>query len=128
MSDPDAVASFRSVYDRALPDVYGYLLHRCGNVATAEDLTSETFLAAARSIADGRSDAWSVAWIIGVARHKLVDHWRRRAREERSLQALDWDDTEDPWPERFDEMAAVEALRTLGAHHQAALTLRYIDD
>ena len=28
------------------------------------------------------------AWLIGVARHKLVDHWRRAAREERRLRAV----------------------------------------
>jgi DNA-directed RNA polymerase specialized sigma24 family protein len=27
----------------------------------------------------------TVAWLIGVARHKLVDHWRRLEREERAL-------------------------------------------
>ncbi len=41
------------LYQRALPEVYGYLLDRCRNRETAEDLTSETFLAAVR--ADDRS-------------------------------------------------------------------------
>ena len=36
-------------YDRALPQVYGYLADRCRDPATAEDLTSETFLAAVRA-------------------------------------------------------------------------------
>jgi len=35
------------LYDQALPQVYGYLMARCGNRAVAEDLTSETFLAVA---------------------------------------------------------------------------------
>jgi len=38
-----------SLYDRALPEVYGYLLARCGQRAVAEDLTAETFLAAVRA-------------------------------------------------------------------------------
>ena len=42
-----------SLYDRALPEVYGYLLARCGQRALAEDLTAETFLAAVRAEADG---------------------------------------------------------------------------
>jgi RNA polymerase sigma-70 factor (ECF subfamily) len=37
---------FLDLYDRALPQVYGYLLARCGQRAVAEDLTAETFLAA----------------------------------------------------------------------------------
>ena len=34
------------LYDAALPQVYGYLLPRCGSRALAEDLTAESFLAA----------------------------------------------------------------------------------
>src|SRR3990170_8240892 len=73
------------LYDAALPQVYGYLAARCGSIAIAEDLTSETFLAAADAVRNGRVPDLSTAWLIGVARHKLVDHWRRRSREERSL-------------------------------------------
>ena len=54
-----------ALYDRALPEVYGYLLDRCGNVALAEDLTSETFLAAVRAVkgeAAPPPDPISVAW------------------------------------------------------------------
>ncbi|MHB8468118.1 MAG: RNA polymerase subunit sigma-24, partial [Acidimicrobiales bacterium] len=35
-----------ALYDRALPVVYGYRVDRCGDRAIAEDLASETFLAA----------------------------------------------------------------------------------
>ena len=78
----EASEGLLTIYDRALPQVYGYLLDRCGDVATAEDLTSETFLAA---VAAPRPGDVSVPWLIGVARHKLVDHWRRRSRDERLL-------------------------------------------
>jgi hypothetical protein len=50
--DPD---SFRSFYDEVLPQVYRYVLHRCGgSVSTAEDLTQETFLAAVAELRQGR--------------------------------------------------------------------------
>ncbi len=65
---------------------------------------------------------------MGVARHKLVDHWRRQGREERTLQAVDANPHSDPWPEHVDQIAAMQALRTLGADHRMALTLRYLDD
>jgi predicted enzyme related to lactoylglutathione lyase len=58
------------VYDWALPQVYGYLMSRCGERWVAEDLTSETFLAAARQAPEGPV---SLGWLIGVARHKLPD-------------------------------------------------------
>lgn len=39
---------------RTLPQVYGYLLPRCGSVAAAEDLTAETFVAAVAAVRDGQ--------------------------------------------------------------------------
>ena len=118
-----------SLYDRALPEVYGYLLTRCGQPALAEDLTAETFLAAVRAEADGSGPA-TVPWLIGVARHKLVDHWRRLEREERGLRLLDGgaEHTEDPWDAELDALHAQQVLAQLSPAHRAALTLRYLDD
>lgn len=117
-----------SLYDRALPDVYGYLLSRCGQRAVAEDLTAETFLAAVRAEAAG-GEPTTVGWLIGTARHKLVDHWRRREREERGLQLLEGGAIdEDPWDAELDALRTQQVLEHLSAGHRAALTLRYLDD
>ena len=43
-----------ALYDRALPEVYGYLLPRCGSPALAEDVTSEVFLAAVDAVQRAR--------------------------------------------------------------------------
>ncbi|HEV3400833.1 MAG TPA: sigma-70 family RNA polymerase sigma factor [Acidimicrobiales bacterium] len=124
-------AALLELYDVALPHVYGYLLSRCGRVALAEDLTAETFLAAVDAVRREDPPSLSVPWMLGVARHKLVDHWRRQARDDRSLRAL-VDDTphppEDPWDVKLDVARARQALERLGPHHRAALTLRYLDD
>jgi RNA polymerase sigma-70 factor (ECF subfamily) len=118
-----------ALYDEALPDVYGYLVARCGSAALAEDLTAETFLAAVGAVRAGRVPSLTVAWLIGVARHKLVDHWRSAAREERKLsQAPAGEEHEDDWDARLDGLAAREVLDGLGPHHRSALTLRYLDD
>jgi RNA polymerase sigma-70 factor (ECF subfamily) len=118
------------LYDTALPQVYGYLLPRCGSRTLAEDLTAESFLAAVAAVRKPDAPALSIPWLIGVARHKLVDHWRRQEREERNLQ-LAYDSatggSDDPWDEHLDALRARDVLRALGPHHQAALTLRYAD-
>jgi RNA polymerase sigma-70 factor (ECF subfamily) len=125
----DAGAQLLDLFDRALPQVYGYLLPRCGGVVVAEDLTAETFLAAVEAVQREHPPIVSVPWVIGVARHKLVDHWRRRAREERHLQALhDEARDDDPWDVTLDGLRARETLAGLAPHHRAALTLRYVDD
>ncbi len=115
-----------ALYDRALPQVYGYLMGRCGDRAVAEDLTSETFLAVAAALGEV---PLTVGWLIGVARHKLVDHWRWQARQERLLQAVEGLSVEvdDPWDVELDRWRAREVLSRLAPQHRAALTLRYLD-
>ena len=49
-----AALTLCELYDRALPEVYGYLLHRCGSPAVAEDLSSETFMAAVDAVQHDR--------------------------------------------------------------------------
>ena len=117
------------LYETALPQVYGYLLSRCGNRAVAEDLTAETFLAAVSALRKEADSPLGPAWLIGVARHKLVDHWRRQEREERGLRAVGGDSAEpdDPWEVQLDAMCAQQTLSALGVHHRAVLTLRYLD-
>jgi RNA polymerase sigma-70 factor, ECF subfamily len=124
--------AFRSWYDAALPQVYGYLLARCaGSVALAEELTQEAFVDAVRNRHrfDGRSDA--VTWVISIAKHKLADHYRRLARTERRRVRL----VSAPPEPGEDAIAAAErredvlrALRSLPPGQRAVLVYRYLDD
>jgi RNA polymerase sigma-70 factor (ECF subfamily) len=122
--------AFLAFYDDALPHVYGYLSARCGSRALAEDLTAETFLAAVNAVRKSAPPPMSRAWVLGVARHKLVDHWRRRAREERQLELLadTAQDRDEPWDARLDALLVRRCLDRLTAQHRVALTLRYLDD
>ena len=119
-----------SLYDDALPEVYGYLQRRCRNRAVAEDLTTEVFLGAVESIQRRAVADVTVGWLIGIARHKLVDHWRRSERDERKLQAVGSEPAgdDDPWDVQLDVLTARDVLGELAGHHRAALTLRYVDD
>ena len=133
MSEPsglDVGAQLLALYDEALPSVYGYLLSRCGQVALAEDLTAETVLAAVDAARRESPPPISTAWLVGVARHKLVDHWRRQAREEHVLREAAEDELsfDDPWDAHLDVLRARAAKKRLGPHHHTTLTLRYFDD
>ncbi len=118
-----------ALYDDALDDVYGYLIRRCGSASTAEDLTSETFIAAVDAVQQSRTSPITVAWLIGVARNKLVDHWRRTERNQRLLTAIDGNTigSSDEWDVVLDVMLASQVLAALAPQHQAALTLRHLD-
>jgi RNA polymerase sigma-70 factor, ECF subfamily len=127
----DLAPEFLAFYDDALAHVYGYISARCGRRSTAEDLTSETFLAAVDAVRRDNPPPMSLPWIIGVARHKLVDHWRRLTRETSGLRALADEpdaDREDQSDAQLDALQARETLAKLAPHHQAVLTLRYLDD
>lgn len=126
----DAGRRLLELYDAALPQVYGYLLRRCGAKDVAEDLTSETFLAAADAVRRDAGAPLTVGWLIGTARHKLADHWRREAREQRNVQAVAAAGAglDDPWDVELDAVRAQGTLATLGPQHRLALTLRYLDD
>jgi len=134
-SEPPPVADHRArllaLYDESAADVYGYLLRRCRDRAQAEDLTADVFMAAAETVRGRPPPELSVGWLIGVARHKLVDHWRREEREHRRLRAVADDiglaADDDPWDVELDVLLAHDVLGRLGAHHRGALTLRYLD-
>ena len=48
--------------------------------ADADDAWSETFLAAMRAYPDLRPGSNVQAWLVTIAKHKVIDHHRRRAR------------------------------------------------
>ncbi|MEO0493371.1 MAG: RNA polymerase sigma factor [Actinomycetota bacterium] len=128
---PDAdPARLADLYDDAVVEVFRYLRGRCGSDGLAEELTSATFVQAALEVAKGLAPDLSVAWLITVARNKLIDHWRRQAMAERKLVLLDGGrvETVDPWNEVLDEARAEQVLHALALDHRAALTLRYLDD
>jgi RNA polymerase sigma-70 factor (ECF subfamily) len=128
----DQAVALCALYDRALPEVYGYLVRRCESATVAEDLTSETFMAAVDAVQRERVPHMATPWLIAVARHKLVDHWRRQAREEAKValasdSGLKGTGDIDEWDEQLDAMRAHEVLARLAPHHRIALTLRYLD-
>lgn len=122
--------AFRDWYDAVLPRVYAYLFNRCGRSRElAEELTQQTFVDAVRQRRgfEGRAD--SVTWVIGIARHKLVDHLRNIARDERRFEKLvrDWGG-EVHTAGAVGEEEMLERLGALPGAQRAVLILAYVDD
>ena len=123
--------AFRAWYDATLPRVYGYLFQRCGrDTDLAQELTQQTFIAAIGA-RHGPTGDDPVAWAIGIARHRLADHFKALERRERGFlrlltrsvePAVTWIGDSEP------EGRLVNGLRRLPAAQRAAVTLRYIDD
>src|SRR6188472_2641214 len=112
-------AGFEAWYRRCVPRVYSYLMSRGGgDVALAEDLTQQTFVAAIdqRSRFDGRSD--TITWLCGIARHKLADHFRELERDERrqmrmEVRQIELDDAQSTELGLEDRTVIAEILRSL---------------
>ena len=122
----DAPRALLALYDQALPAVYGYFVRRCGDRGTAEDLTSETFLAAMDSARKEDPPDITVPWLIGVARHKLADHFRRR-HDRFAVPVADVPEPDSPadtWDAELDRIVAETTLRRLSEPHRAVLMLR----
>ncbi len=123
-------ARLSELYDDAVGEVYRYLRSRCGSTALAEELTSATFVQAAIETTKGAVPHLTIAWLITVARNKLVDHWRREAMADRKLVLLEGGriDTVDPWNEVLDEARAHQVMQAISPAYRSVLTLRYLDD
>ena len=75
---------FGLFYDRYIDMLLGYFARRVNNPEVAADLTAETFAAALGSRRRfRRAKSPAVAWLFGIAQHKLADYRRRGAAEDR---------------------------------------------
>ena len=124
--------AFRAWYERSLPTVYGYLFHRCGrDPHLAEELTQQAFVEAVRNHGRFRGQADPTTWVIGIARHKLVDHFRRVERDARRLAALSARELGATGPAGSSPPTAPDeiddALALIPALQRAVLVLHYMD-
>lgn len=61
--------------------VFGYLLSLCGNVAWAEDLTSETFLKAISKIDSYDGGMKASTWLCTIGKNLYLDQRKRHKRQ-----------------------------------------------
>jgi RNA polymerase sigma factor (sigma-70 family) len=84
--DPEDFGRF---YDRYVDMLLGYFARRVHDPEVAADLTGETFAAALVARRRfRRASTPAVAWLFGIAQHKLADYRRRGAAEDRMRRRL----------------------------------------
>ena len=127
-------AALTVVYRELNPRLLRYLRHHAGPVA--EDLASEVWLALAPQLAgyDGTFEQFR-ALMFSVARHRVVDEYRRRGRTpvrapfEDALDLAGDADTEAIAVEQLTAQGAVETLvRRLPADQAEVVLLRVLGD
>ena len=131
------VEAFGALYDLHHLPVYRMLLKLTRSHSLAEDLTSETFFRALRSL--GRSEVrgdYVTAWLMRIARNLAVDHFKaKHNRLEVPMDPYDHELIEElaESPEAevlasFQHATLLRAVGDLPANQRTCITARFLDD
>ncbi|MEQ8231814.1 MAG: sigma-70 family RNA polymerase sigma factor [Gammaproteobacteria bacterium] len=114
--------------------LYAFAMLRVRNQAVAEDLVQETLLAALGAAHDFAGRANARTWLVGILKHKIIDHLRKAGRETREYTEEEMPLSDAQWSEKFDhtghwiepprdwgDPAAVAENRALGAALEACI-------
>ena len=146
--------AFSALYQQLADRVTRYIAVRVGTTQVAEDLAAQTFLKVLEAMRRGKGGRNMQAWVFGIARHVVADHYRHQRRTipleaiqdaamagstlaeitdqqlklERvaaALQALAPDRAEALALRIFGGLSTVEAAETMGKSPQAVKMLVY---
>jgi RNA polymerase sigma-70 factor (ECF subfamily) len=123
--------AFRELYCAFSRKLYAYVLRQLSDPAQAEEIVADTLYEVWKAPAKFRGDSQFSTWLIGIARNKVLMHWRSRKPD------ADHDDVADlaeelpsDAPGAFDIMAdqqRSEGVRTcvdkLGTDHRECVHL-----
>ena len=111
--------AFGQLYDHYHVSVYRFLYYRLGSAPLAEDLTSETFFRALRSMSSFRWQGKDFgAWLTTIARNLTADHFKAgRTRLEQTTEDMQTLDSTADGPEQ-EVLASLTNETLLGALHE----------
>jgi RNA polymerase sigma-70 factor, ECF subfamily len=125
--------AFGMLYDHYNSSVYRFIYYRVGSVALAEDLTSETFFRALRSMSSFKWQGKDFgAWLMTIARNLTADHYKAgRTRLEFATEDMGAHDSSTEGPENavlasLTNEALLQALGELPAEQQECLIMRFL--
>ncbi|HSS67047.1 MAG TPA: sigma-70 family RNA polymerase sigma factor [Nocardioidaceae bacterium] len=129
--DADA---FGALYDHYSPAIYRFVYYRVRTRVLAEDLTSETFFRALRSIASFQWQGKDFgAWLTTIARNLIVDHFKAgRTRLETTTDDFSerreaGDNTEEEVLAALTSEVLREAMTTLPTEQHECIVLRFLN-
>jgi RNA polymerase sigma-70 factor (ECF subfamily) len=128
--DKDA---FGLLYDHYQPSVYRFLFYRTRSATLAEDLTSETFFRALRSMNSFRWQGRDFgAWLMTIARNLTTDHFKAgRTRLEMTTEDMGVHDDATEGPEEavlagLTNEILLKALADLPTEQRECLIMRFL--
>ena len=122
-------SAFAELYRRHVTRVYRYHAAHTGNAKDAEDLTSQTFMAALEGLRSFRGSSSFAAWIMGIASKKRLMYFRGRKVDLPLDEALHYPSpglpTDKAALQRLELESISNALRKISADRAEALILSY---
>ena len=125
--------AFGRLYDHYVTMVHRYVYHRVGDRATAEDVTSETFVRALRRIDSLSFQGRDVgAWLVTIARNIVLDHVKS-SRYRLEVATADMRDAdratdgpEDAVLAHLTNRELLACVQQLGSEQQECIVLRFL--
>lgn len=115
------MGTFEELYQQHVQAVFRYAMGVVGRRETAEDLTSEAFLALYRNL-DRIDQTQLPGWLLTVVRNRARDLWRRQVVEQRYADSV----TDPPTVEPAAMESWILENPDLKPIHRACLMLRYV--
>jgi RNA polymerase sigma-70 factor (ECF subfamily) len=120
---------FQALYDRWAVPIYQYFYHRTGEMTSAEDLTSQLFLAAYQALPRYQHRGHFAAWLFTIARNLSKEYYRKMGREVPLELAQNLASPSNPAMEysQEDEIRhLVQLVSSLPEDEQELIRLRYV--
>ncbi|HKP51173.1 MAG TPA: sigma-70 family RNA polymerase sigma factor [Chloroflexia bacterium] len=76
ISVADRKQALQEVYDKYIEQIYKFVYFKVGNREDAEDIVSQVFIKAARSLDVAQEEQVMLGWLYQVSRTTITDHWR----------------------------------------------------
>jgi RNA polymerase sigma-70 factor, ECF subfamily len=126
--------ALEEAYRRWSAIIYSVAMRSCGNTHDAEDVTQQVFVSAWRSRTSFDPTKRALpAWLLGVTKNKIADHWANRAREERRIAAVEVASETAVWSEEevdniADRVLLTDELSRLGEPQRKIMELAFYQD
>ncbi len=123
------------LFDRHFDAVYSYVAYRTApDLSLAADISQDVFEAAMRGLTELRKPESARSWLVGIARNKVADHYRRNQRHGKAepfteVMADRLTDPDGPPAERSRRERAMRVslvLRQLSDHQADLLEDKYL--
>jgi RNA polymerase sigma-70 factor (ECF subfamily) len=126
-------SALRRAYEEHGPLIFAFCRRSLAAVSDAEDVTQHTFVEAWRSRERFDPERGSLAgWLLGIARHKVLDHTRSSERRARVATRVETQIAVAEPPAKpdavLDRLVVADALARLPTEQRRALELAFFDD